>query len=151
MCHLRTMATETQAKGALRLLPEAPEPTVTIELPLSAIVEALATSPALLDAVAERVAARLEQPAAEDAKQSEWPERMTAAQAASYLNYSVPYIYELTSKDKLIALKAGRSRKSRSLYERSELDRYLNRPDYERRQARRERYEAELAVLPLAR
>lgn len=143
------MATETQAKGPLRLLPEASEQTVTIELPLSAIVEALATSPALLDALAERVA-QLEQPAAEDAKQ-EWPERMTSAQAASYLNYSVPYIYELTDKGKLIALKAGRSRKSRNIYERTELDRYLNRPDYERRQARRERYEAELAVLPLTR
>jgi excisionase family DNA binding protein len=142
------MGTEAQAKP-LTLVSDIPDETIVLALPLSAVVRALETSPALIDAVVARVAAKLE--AREEAASQKLPERMTAAQASSYLNCSIRHIYDLTYSGQLIAIKAGKSRKSRSLYERAELDRYLNLFDYERSKARRERYEHELAELPLAR
>lgn len=143
------MGTEAQAKP-LTLVSDIPDETMMLALPLSVVVRALETSPALIDAVAARVAALLEAREKETAPR-QWPERMTATQAASYLNCSTRHIYDLTYSGQLIAIKAGKSRKGRSLYEKAELDRYLNLSDYARSQARRERYEHKLAELSLAR
>lgn len=130
-----------------------PDATLTLALPVEAVIAAIEQSPSLLDQLATRVAALVQsqQEGLREARASEeLPERMTAAQAALYLNCSVSHIYELTYRGQLIVIKSGRSKRSRSLYERVELDRYLNLDDYSRRVARRERYEQELVELSCA-
>ena len=125
------------AASALRIAPPTPEATLALTLPFAAVIEALATSPQLLDELAHRVASLLNEDSAGKAGACERHERLTVAEAAKYLCCKNRRVYDLTSQGRLIPLKEG----GKSLYERAELDRHLGIAGYEREQRRRERYE----------
>jgi excisionase family DNA binding protein len=65
---------------------------------------------------------RIESLLLETAKKSISPERMTALEAADYLNIALPTLYGLVSNRKIKHLKAGK----KLTFFRHELDEYLN-------------------------
>jgi excisionase family DNA binding protein len=78
----------------------------------------------LPEAVAElfRKLERIESLLLESAKKSITPERMTAPEAAAYLNIALPTLYGLVSKRQIKHMKAGK----KLTFFRHELDEYLN-------------------------
>ena len=113
--------------------------TVTVPVPTQAIVAALIDSPELLNEIAALVAARLE-PTAKTSQQSDW---LTVEEAAEYLRCKKRRIYDLTSQERLTAVKDG----SRNLYARTELDRHLAVDDYARAVRRSVRYDERIGAL----
>jgi excisionase family DNA binding protein len=122
---LKTSTVTTKATlTELSLASAIPALKVTVPLPVEAIVAALADTPVILNEIAALVAARLA-PTNETHQQSDW---LTAEEAAEYLRCKKRRVYDLTSQGRITAVKDG----SRSLYERAELDRHIDLPDYAR-------------------
>lgn len=82
----------------------------------------MAFPPELVEAIAERVAAILEERAAADPSASPWH---TAQEAADYMGCSRQHVYDLTSSRRLPAEKPGGKPRSRPRFHRAVLDAYL--------------------------